>query len=186
MDAVGGHWTLYSVYHNPVTALISRMKKIPLTQGKAAIVDDENFSGLSAFRWRAQKSSSGKYYACRSENWKRGKRPTTHMHREVLRPKDGEQVDHINGDTLDNRRENLRICGQLQNSYNRTSQKNNTSGFKGVSELRGKFVAYIAYNGKQRHIGCFDTAAEAASAYDEAALKFHGEFASLNTPGNLK
>ena len=103
------------------------------------------------------------------------------MHRSVLNPGLGKQVDHINRNKLDNRFANLRICSPSQNNWNcGVKRKNNTSGFKGVSKYKKKWVATIQANREHIHIGYFKNKVKAAKAYNQAALKYHGEFAGLN------
>ena len=104
------------------------------------------------------------------------------MHRDIMNPSRKEQVDRINHDTLDNRRENLRICNSRENQGNEKISKNNISGFKGVSWRidRKKWRAYISINRKQISLGHFDIKEEAAKAYNEAAKKYFKEFALLN------
>ena len=89
------------------------------------------------------------------------------------------QIDHRNNDKSDNRWSNLRLATGSQNQANRGLQRNNTSGFKGVSARRGKFAAYIKRDGKKHTLGSFDTAEEAHAAYVAAAPLFHGEFARV-------
>ena len=148
------------------------MKYIELTQGKKAIVDDEDFEELSKSKWYTHR----KYAACHQKN------PMVVMHRIILGAKKGQQVDHINGDGLDNRRENLRFCTQAENQWNRRKQKNNTSGFKGVvlNQITGKWVAQITVKGKAMNLGYFVEKKDAAETYDKAAFRYYGEFARLN------
>lgn len=110
------------------------------------------------------------------------------LHRFLLNARPDEQVDHINGNGLDNRRINLRLCSNEQNQYNRPVPSNNSSGYKGVSfhKHTKKWRATIGYEGKHKHIGYFDSVEEAAKAYDSAAIELYGEFARLNFPKETK
>lgn len=157
------------------------MVKIPLTQGKFVLVDKQDVH-LRKFKWHFV----AKKYAARDEpmvNRKRGKR--IYMHRSILSASVGQEVDHINHNTLDNRRSNLRICTHQENISNQSLSRANTSGFKGVhhtkeSGRRKKFIAYIKVNQKRRVIGYYMTAEEAAVAYNQAALISFGKYAHLN------
>lgn len=152
------------------------MKHIQLTQNQVAIVDDEDYEALSRHKWYYANG-----YAIRMA--RRGLRQMrVMMHREIMRPDDGVEVDHVNGDGLDNRRCNLRVCTHAENLRNRRMHANNTSGYKGVcwDKQRGKWRAVIRLNGKLKFIGLFGTAADAGAAYNEAAKKHHGVFARLN------
>lgn len=153
-------------------------KLIPLTFGQHAIVDAEDFAWLSHWDWFAAKRPDGKFYAVRtSEDRKR-----IRMHRVILDCASGEEGDHKNGNTLDNRRENLRKCTHLQNGRNRLKSKNNTSGFKGVTwhTCGNKWLAQIRVNYKTISLGHYDDPVEAARAYDAAAKLHFGEFAKVN------
>ena len=105
------------------------------------------------------------------------------LHRLLAAPTAGVTVDHINRNKLDNRRSNLRLCTQSENSYNRTAQANNRSGYRGVCRLaNGRWYAQICKNSKPIALGCYATAEEAANAYDSAAAIIAGEFAWRNLP----
>jgi hypothetical protein len=153
------------------------MKNISLTQGKFAMVDDEDYEYLNRHKWYFEKG-----YAARKEGVIRGK--ITYMHRVIMQTPDGMDTDHINGNKLDNRRENLRVCTHAQNTRNRNYQINNTSGYKGVSfdKSRNKWHVAIKVNGLHINKGRYDTVEEAARAYDEAARYYFGEYAGLNFP----
>lgn len=155
-------------------------KSIPLTRGKFAIVDDEDFEELSKHKWYC--SIAG--YAIRSIYVGRKQQTKIWMHREIIHTPPDMQTDHINGNRLDNRRGNLRICTSCGNSKNRKLNKNNISGFKGVAwdKKHKRWWVHIKTNGNQKHLGYFDDTVQAAHAYDEAAKKYHGEFARLNFP----
>lgn len=159
------------------------MKTIKLTQGQIALVDDEDFDRLNGFRWSVTWNKHTKSFnATRSSPRVNGKRHTIRMHREILNAKLGEEVDHINHDTVDNRRENLRLCSTGQNCVNRRRRVDNTSGFKGVSwdNGHGKWRSRLMVNRKPHYLGRFATALEAAIAYDRAARDEFGEFALTN------
>ncbi len=154
------------------------MKVIELTRGRVAVVDDEDFEKLAQYRWQCSKGG----YATRSGKMVDGKRPCLYMHVVVFGqpvPK-GFQVDHRNGDLLDNRRDNLRLATYRQNQQNAKIRIDNLIGVKGVRFRKdtGKYVARIhTDNGKRIQVGAFNTPEEAKRAYDEAAIRFHGEFA---------
>lgn len=154
------------------------MKTIKLTKGYEAIVDDELFDWLNQWKWNVRDCGVGRY-AQRT-------RPSDHtnlqMHRVILGAKPGEIVDHINGNGLDNRRCNLRLCSQAENTRNRKKSQLSRSKFKGVlwSESHQKWRARIAAGNRRVHLGWFLTEIEAARAYNYAALRLHGQFAKLN------
>lgn len=157
------------------------MKRILMSgkngNGKHAKVDDEDFERLSEYSWYMV--SRGNSYAARFEEKK-----TRYLHREIMGIAVGERVeiDHINRDKLDNRKSNLRICTRGQNQVNKPIQKNNTSGYKGVSwnKRLGRWVAYISENGKAKQLGLFNTKEEAAMAYNKKCIEVSGKFAYLN------
>lgn len=150
------------------------MKYIALTQDKKSLVDNEDYDLLSAHNWYAAKRGYG-FYAQRVS-----KRKVIQIHRVVMNAQKGEEVDHINGNTLDNRKNNLRKVTRSQNEWNRKKQSNNTSGYKGVIFSRGRYVARIKVLNKVNYLGAFKQKKEAALAYNNAATKYHGEFALLN------
>ncbi len=159
------------------------MKKIQLTKGYEAIVDDDDFDRLNQFYWHAAMLKSGPK-ATRGRKLSDGPGPPKiYMHRVIVNAPPDLMVDHINHDTLDNRKDNLRICTNSENLRNRKGpNKDGTSGYLGVSwaEPNKKWRAGIMVDGRYVTLGYFDTAEDAAGARDEAALKHYGEFATLN------
>lgn len=160
------------------------MKEIKLTQGQVALVDDEDYEWINQWKWHAQRSGDG-FYACRTET-KNGKHKLISMHRLIAETPHLLITDHINGNTLDNRRANLRPCDYRQNMYNSIGKvKTSVAGYKGVDistnpRLKKKYRATIFVNGRHVFLGCFYTPKEAAMAYDKAAVKYFGDFARLN------
>jgi len=156
-------------------------KEIQLTKGKVAVVDDDLFNYLNQFKWYAN-NLNGKFYAVRRFMVKKGKQSVILMHRDIMKPNKGFVIDHIDGDTLNNSINNLRICKHEENLRNQKINKNNKSGFKGVyfCKQRNKFRAEIKKDRQKYFLGLFIDPKDAASAYNEAAIKYHGEFANLN------
>ena len=166
------------------------MKLIPLTQGYVTKVDDEDYEWLTEWKWYAGTRAgekNKKVRVVRSINFS-NKIVQVQMPREIMRARSHEIVDHINGDTMDNQKNNLRLCSLYQNSLNRGLNRNNKTGYKCVtfrpSKKTNQYASYIRLNKKLVHLGFFDTAEKAARAYNEAAKKNFGEFAKLNViPG---
>ena len=157
------------------------MKKIPLTQGKFTLVDDEDFERASNYKWFRDRATYTSY-ATRNI----GTRPNKskqRMHRLIMQAKKGQQIDHINGNGLDNRRCNLRFCTNSQNQMN-ARPMGGSSKYKGVSwnKKGNKWYSAIRFNYKQIHLGVFVSETLAAKAYDSKAKELFGEFAYLNFP----
>lgn len=160
------------------------MRLIELTRGKFAQVDDEDFEWLSQWKWHIF-SARHTYYAVRNEiNRESGKYRTLRMHRQILRLNfsDGKQIDHADGNGLNNQRDNLRMCSRSENRGNAQKRKRGYSSFKGVSWhiRKKKWYAGIRYNCKSIWLGSFTNEHDAALAYNNAAIKLFGEFARLN------
>ena len=158
------------------------MKRIPLTQGKFALVDDEDYEYLNQFKWFASKANKREaYYALRNDYTVNPSKQLW-MHRIIMKPTGKMIIDHINGDGLDNRRKNLRICTRRQNAFNRGSGKGSASKYLGVSwyTYLKKWRSAIRVNGNSRHLGYFKTELEAAIISNIAMRKHYGEFARPN------
>lgn len=153
------------------------MKKIFLNKGKHTLVDDKDFKWLSEYTWYFSDTGYAK-----STLWEDGKALQIRMHRLITGAKRRQMCDHINGDKLDNRRENLRLCTNAENMRNRGKTARNTSGFKGVSwhKQRKKWRAQIKVFYKEKYLGLFENKKDAARAYNEAATTAFGKFAVLN------
>lgn len=148
------------------------MKKIPLTQGQFALVDDIDYEYLCQWKWYARKARHG-FYACRG-NWEDGRQKIVRMHRVVAARKgiESSDPDHINRNPLDNRRSNLREASNKQNQENVGLRSDNTSGHRGVYWDRNKWRARIKHNGKLLHLGSFDELKDAIAARKHAERKY--------------
>ncbi|QGH72302.1 MAG: zinc binding loop region of homing endonuclease [Podoviridae sp. ctg2L5] len=153
------------------------MKSKDLGSGNVVLVDDEDFHFLEKYNWCVNSSN----YVMRVKT-KSGKRETITLHRLITGVPSNLQVDHANGNRLDNRRKNLRVCTRSQNCVNRTSKVKSKSGYRGVTKHYNKWRARIEQNGKKIHLGLFETPELAAKAYDQIALSLYGDFAVLNFP----
>lgn len=153
------------------------MKKIMFPKGGFAQVDDEDFVRLSPYSWH--KHHLGYAFARIGAN---GKKEL--MHRFIIDAPTGLFVDHVNGDKLDNRKINLRLCSPHDNARSKTTKSKSSSGYRGVSRNVGskKYNAAISIDGKAVGLGRFETPEEAALAYDKKAMEVYGEFANLNFP----
>ncbi len=153
-------------------------RRIPLTKGKFALVDAEDYYRLSQFQWFIN-INSNTIYAVRKV---RG--ISLMMHRDIMAAPDHLFVDHIDHNGLNNIRSNLRLCSQAQNNCNKISTKGATSKYKGVSwnTAKKKWFAAIQHNGKKYRLGFFTDEIAAAIAYDKKASQLHHKFACLNFP----
>lgn len=156
------------------------MREIQLTQGQVALVDDEDFDTLNSFKWCAQKNGNN-FYAIRGIRVGR-KTQTIHMHRLIKGAPIGFEIDHKDGNGLNNQRNNLRVCTRSENQMNKRKQEGLSSIYKGVSfhKREGKWRAVIMINGKAINLGDFASEIEAAKAYDAKAIALFCEFANLN------
>ena len=149
------------------------MRRIKLTNSnKVALIDDEDYELVSQHKWRLHSCGINSY----ARTFLNGKKPM--MHRLILAPPPGMDIDHVNHNGLNNKRCNIRICTRTQNQANSKPRKG-TSKYKGVSwsNTEKKWRAFIRMNGKGRTIGRFDSELKAAKAYKKAAIEYFGEFA---------
>jgi len=154
--------------------------EIILTRGKVAVVEAIDYEFISQFKWFAFPAHNT-WYACKAGPRSGGKR-LLFMHRVIMGAKDGQMIDHIDRDGLNNCRGNLRFCTRAQNLHNQGKHKTNTSGFKGITWHNGKWQTSIRNDGANIYVGRYDDPTDAAKAYDEAARRLHGEFAVTNFP----
>lgn len=156
---------------------------IPLTRGLRTLVDEDIAEILGQFKWLAQTTSNG-VYAARAD-YRSGRRYVL-LHREITACPPDLVVDHINHDTLDNRRCNLRVCQPFQNAANTRKQLGTKlSRFKGVAFVpylnrKNPWMAFINLRGKRRYLGYWPDEETAARVRDDAAIQLHGAFAQLN------
>jgi hypothetical protein len=153
------------------------MKTITLTQNQVAIIDDEDFERVGSILWRAQKGSKT-WYAINSN--------IGYLHRYIMNAPEGMEIDHKDKNGLNCTRDNMRLATVQQNrQYAEMPQTENGSGFRGVIQSRGLWLASITQHKRRKFLGRFETKEEAALAYDRAARELHGEFAVLNFPENM-
>jgi len=157
------------------------MREIPLTKGMVTIIDDDDYELVSQYKWCVRTSEKGRYYAGRNTGSN-----NVYLHRWLLNAQFGIEVDHINGNTLDNRRSNLRLCTRVGNGRNGRKHRlyRSTSKYKGVYWSVNKWQAQIRVGRERFNLGRFTNEEEAARAYNEAASKYYGEFARLNVIGD--
>lgn len=153
-------------------------KIISLTNGHSALIDEVWFPIFSQFKWQVLKSKGNNY--CRSSIYADSKHSQELMHRIIMAALPHQLVDHINGNGLDNRRCNLRLCNFGQNAMNAKVRKNKESKYKGVFRCQNKWCAKVRKNRKTVFLKAFNLEVDAAKAYNKAAAKHFGEFAFLN------
>jgi hypothetical protein len=156
------------------------MQKIKLTQNKFALVSNKDFKYLNQFKWYPDKGGNT-YYVVRNSKDKLGKHLKIRMHQEIIGKIIGKEIDHRDGNGLNNQRSNLRICSHSENQHNRSKYKCNTSGYKGVSWHRGKlkWSSQIRVNGVLIYLGDYTSKLKAYEAYCEACSKYHGNFSNI-------
>lgn len=157
-------------------------RRIPLGQNLFALVDPDDYYWLNQFHWSPRRNSNC-VYAVRFLNLKGRKNKIISMHREICKPSKGRLVDHRNNNTLDNCRHNLRTATHSQNQYNKKkTPKKTSSRYIGVYLEKSSrlWATKISRRGKSFWLGRFKSETDAALAYDNAARKYHGQFARLN------
>lgn len=156
------------------------MQIINLKGGLQAMVDDEDFEELSLHNWKAE--WHGRSFRAYRSTGKGGKWAKFYMHRVILKCQNGQSIDHIDANPLNNQKSNLRICTHQQNCFNSSSRKNSSSKFLGVHWAKHcrKWISQFEINGKNNYIGSYDNETEAALAYNVAASFAFKEFARLN------
>jgi hypothetical protein len=170
-------------------ALTRDWVEFPLNKGKVALVNVRDLVVLARNRWTARKDRlTGTWYAIRKIYLSRGKYKIERMHRRIMEPPDDMVIDHINGDGLDNRRANLRVCTKKQNNANRRRRiTSSNTRFIGVTRVEFatrpcEWHARIWIDKKDVLLGAFDTPEEAAHAYDAAVVAQRGDFCMTNFP----
>lgn len=141
-------------------------------------IDKKDLKFFNSRKWHLflNRTNGAKYL----RGWDVKRKKKIFFHREIIKANNNQQVDHINGNSLDNRKSNLRKCSLRQNILNRKKPKNNTSGYKGVFKIKNRWKALIGVNKKRIYLGCFLNKKDAAKAYNDAAIKYFGKFSNIN------
>lgn len=150
------------------------MKTILLSSGDEVLLDNEDYRRLKSYTWGLVGGYAARWVILSDKSKK-----CVLMHREIVQPPEGMQVDHINRDRFDNRRANLRVCTHAENMRNRSLHKNNKSGVPGVCwhKSKGKWQVQVRMDGKLHFFGFFDDKEEAIQVRNNAVRRLHGEFA---------
>ena len=156
------------------------MKEIIIHGDRRVLLDDEDYERVKDMKWSAIFTGRRAYIVTSGLNEK-GRRTTIYLHRLLMNPAPGECVDHINGDTFDNRRSNLRLATYAENARNCKVYKNNTSGFKGVRQSGNRWGVEVQFMNVKLHASGFQSAEEAAHFYDLIASRLFGEYARPNS-----
>lgn len=160
--------------------MVNSRQRLALNKGRFALIDKNDFECANKFRWTAH-WDGWNWYAIRHARVN-NKWTTIYLHRFLMDASPGTQIDHADGNGLNCTRDNMRMASNYQNQQNQKRQANNSSGVSGVCWYKPyqKWLARIGANGKKIHLGYFESKADAKRARDEAAIRYHGEFARLN------
>lgn len=154
------------------------MRAIPLTQGKYALVDDEDYERVSQFKWTAKEATQG----CTWYAYRRARGRSIHLHRFILDAPANLHVDHKNHDGLDCRKNNMRLATPLQSTWNRRQRSDSRMQFKGVVRMKGKYTPKVYVGEHQVYFGTYNNQEDAARVYDAVVTRLRGEFAHTNFP----
>lgn len=182
-DYDGPHWTEDNTARNPY-CVIGGFVFVRLTQGRVGVCDPEDWDALRQRRWFAKKSRHKFYwYGKERDPTKRAGNKNIFAHVIVAVPEPGQVVDHINGDSLDNRRKNVRGCSNRENCINSGARRNSKTGYRGVMKVKdcNRWRARLRVRGTEYDLGLFDSPEKAAMAYDAKAIEIHGPLAGTNS-----
>lgn len=163
---------------------VMKILKIRIGKDRFALVDQADYDFIKDYLWYCSANKWGAYVQGFPKGQAGNNRKRVSMHRVILNAPKGMCVDHINGNGLDNRRGNIRLCTPAENSYNRKLQHNSTSGHRGVywHKASRRWRARISYARENISLGYYNNLEDAAKAYKEAAKKYYGEFCPIEKP----